>query len=128
MVWRYWASTGCSNVRFLCWVTLVCHCSWDGADEPEAMETGFSGLADAGNPGVQTIFMALYAIFVTWRMMGRTTMPLCWLPDTAGFGLGATRRRLPTCRRLPNALGHPIWRFWWCRWWGHSLSISSTRW
>ena len=27
---------------------------------------------------VQALFMALYAMFVTRRMMGKTTMPRCW--------------------------------------------------
>lgn len=32
--------------------------------------------------------MALYAVFVTYRMMGKTTMPRCWQPGIAGLARG----------------------------------------
>ncbi len=44
---------------------------------------------------VQTIFMALYAIFVTWRMMGKNYDAAVLAAGHCGFGLGAT----PTARR-----------------------------
>ncbi|STJ77763.1 sodium/glutamate symport carrier protein (glutamate permease) [Escherichia coli] len=39
---------------------------------------------------VQTIFMALYAIFVTWRMMGKNYDAAVLAAGHCGFGLGAT--------------------------------------
>lgn len=77
---------------------------------------------------VQTIFMALYAIFVTWRMMGKTTMRQCWLRVTVVLASVQRQRQSPTCRRSLNALARRTWRFWWCRWSVRSLSISSMRW
>ncbi|MBD4583043.1 sodium/glutamate symporter, partial [Xanthomonas citri pv. citri] len=38
---------------------------------------------------VQTIFMALYAIFVTWRMMGKNYDAAVLAAGHCGFGLGA---------------------------------------
>jgi ESS family glutamate:Na+ symporter len=67
---------------------------------------------------VQALAMALYAMFVTWRMMGKNYDAAVLAAGHCGFGLGQRRRRSPTCRRLPNVSGHRIWRFWWCRWWG----------
>lgn len=52
---------------------------------------------------VQTIFMALYAIFVTWRMMGKTTMRQCWLRVTVALALVRHQRQSLTCRRSLNA-------------------------
>lgn len=77
---------------------------------------------------VQTIFMALYAIFVTWRMMGKTTMRRCWRRVTVVLAWAQRRPPLLICRRLPTVLAPHIWRFWWCRWSARSLSISSMRW
>jgi ESS family glutamate:Na+ symporter len=77
---------------------------------------------------VQTIAMALYAVFVTYRMMGKTTMPQCWPPVTVVSVSARHRQRLPICRRLPIVSVHRTWHFWWCRWWARSLLISSTRW
>ncbi|STV85728.1 Sodium/glutamate symport protein [Klebsiella michiganensis] len=38
---------------------------------------------------VQAVAMALYAVFVTYRMMGKkTTMPRCWQPATVVSALG----------------------------------------
>ena len=39
-------------------------------------------------PAVQALAMALYAVFVTYRMMGKTTMPRCWQPGIAGLARG----------------------------------------
>ena len=77
---------------------------------------------------VQALFMALYAMFVTWRMMGKTTMPRCWRRGTVGLVWVPRQRQSPICRQSPNVSGLRTWRFWWYRWLGHSLLISSTRW
>lgn len=77
----------------------------DGADEPEAMGTGFSGLADAGNLVVQTIFMALYAIFVTWRMMGKNYDAAVLAAGHCGFGLGATPTAIANMQAITERFG-----------------------
>ena len=76
---------------------------------------------------VQTLVMALYAIFVTYRVMGKTTTRRCWLPATAASAWAPRRRRSPTCRRSPIASALRTWRSWWCRWWARSLLISPMR-
>ncbi len=43
------------------------------------MGAGFAGAADAGDSGGTDHLMALYAIFVTWRMMGKNYDAGCWL-------------------------------------------------
>lgn len=73
---------------------------------------------------VQTVAMALYAVFVTYRMMGKTMTPPCWRPGTVVLVSGRRRRRLPICRQSPTALARLIWRSWWCRWSARSLLIS----
>lgn len=63
-------------------------------------------LADLAGPlmvilGAQTITMALYAAFVTFRIMGKTTM-LRYLQQVIVVSVWAQRQqRLPICRRLP---------------------------
>ena len=76
---------------------------------------------------VQTLVMALYAIFVTYRVMGKTTTRRCWPPATAASAWAPRRRRSPTCRRSPIASVRRTWRSWWCRWWARSLLISPMR-
>ena len=61
-------------------------------------------LADLAGPlmvilGAQTLTMALYAAFVTFRVMGKTTMPQYWLQVTVVSGW--VQRQSPICRRLP---------------------------
>ncbi|XPE43136.1 sodium/glutamate symporter [Shigella flexneri] len=45
---------------------------------------------------VQTIFMALYAIFVTWRMMGKNYDAAVLAAGHCGFGLVQRQRESPT--------------------------------
>lgn len=58
---------------------------------------------------VQTIFMALYAIFVTWRMMGKNYDAAVLAAGHCGFGLGATPTAIANMQaiteRLPVAHG-----------------------
>ena len=61
---------------------------------------------------VQTIFMALYAIFVTWRMMAKTTMRRCWLRVIVVLASVQRQRQSPTCRRSLNVLARRTWRSW----------------
>ncbi len=77
---------------------------------------------------VQTIFMALYAIFVTWRMMGKNYHAAVLAAGHCGLASVQRQRQSPTCRRSLNVLARRTWRFWWCRWSVRSLSISLTRW
>lgn len=60
---------------------------------------------------VQTLVMALYAIFVTYRVMGKTTMLPCWLRGTVVLAWGRRQRPLPTCRRSPIVSALRIWHF-----------------
>ncbi len=53
--------------------------------------------------------MALYAVFVTYRMMGKNYDAAVLAAGHCGFGLGQRRRRSPICRRLPTVSGHRIW-------------------
>lgn len=77
---------------------------------------------------VQTIFMALYAIFVTWRMMGKNYDAAVLAAGHCGFGLGATPTAIANMQAITDRLAPRIWRSWWCRWSARSLSISSMRW
>ena len=61
----------------------------------------------------QTVAMALYAVFVTFRVMGSNYDAAVLAAGHCGFGLGATPRRLPTCRPSPSASARPTWRSWW---------------
>lgn len=58
---------------------------------------------------VQALAMALYAVFVTYRMMGKNYDAAVLAAGHCGFGLGQRRRRSPICRRLPTVSGHRIW-------------------
>lgn len=77
----------------------------DGANESEAVGVGFSGPADAGNLVVQTIFMALYAIFVTWRMMGKNYDAAVLAAGHCGFGLGATPTAIANMQAITERFG-----------------------
>lgn len=77
----------------------------DGANESEAVGAGFSGPADAGNLVVQTIFMALYAIFVTWRMMGKNYDAAVLAAGHCGFGLGATPTAIANMQAITERFG-----------------------
>jgi ESS family glutamate:Na+ symporter len=77
---------------------------------------------------VQALFMALYAMFVTWRMMGKNYDAAVLAAGHCGFGLGATPTAIANMQAITERFGPSTWRFWWCRWSGRSLLISSTRW
>ena len=76
----------------------------------------------------QTVAMALYAIFVTFRVMGSNYDAVGAGGRPLRFWSGATPPPLPTCRPSPSASALPTWRFWWCPWWAPSSSTSSTPW
>ena len=87
MVWRYWAFTGCSNVRFLCWGNVSLSLFLAMALMSLKRELASLGLPMLAILVVQTIFMALYAIFVTWRMMGKNYDAAVLAAGHCGFGL-----------------------------------------
>ncbi len=49
--------------------------------------------------------MALYAVFVTYRMMGKTTMPRCWQPGIAGLASGATPTAIANMQAITDRFG-----------------------
>lgn len=77
---------------------------------------------------VQTIFMALYAIFVTWRMMGKNYDAAVLAAGHCGFGLGATPTAIANMQAITERFGPSHMAFWSCRWLVRSLSILSMRW
>ncbi len=54
---------------------------------------------------VQTIFMALYAIFVTWRMMGKNYDAAVLAAGHCGFGLGATPTAIANMQAITERFG-----------------------
>ncbi|MFA3951072.1 sodium/glutamate symporter [Salmonella enterica subsp. enterica serovar Dublin] len=54
---------------------------------------------------VQTIFMALYAIFVTWRMMGKNYDAAVLAAGHCGFGLGATPTAIANMQAITDRFG-----------------------
>ena len=54
---------------------------------------------------VQTIFMALYAIFVTWRMMGKNYDAAVLAAGHCGFGLGATPTAISNMQAITERFG-----------------------
>lgn len=55
--------------------------------------------------GVQTIAMALYAIFVTYRVMGRNYDAAVLAAGHCGFGLGATPTAIANMQAITNRFG-----------------------
>ncbi|HCQ0566649.1 TPA: sodium/glutamate symporter [Escherichia coli] len=53
----------------------------------------------------QTIFMALYAIFVTWRMMGKNYDAAVLAAGHCGFGLGATPTAIANMQAITERFG-----------------------
>ena len=51
--------------------------------------------------GAQTLTMALYAAFVTFRVMGKNYDAAVLSAGHCGFGMGATPLPWPICRLLP---------------------------
>ena len=76
----------------------------------------------------QTVAMALYAVFVTFRVMGSNYDAAVLAAGHCGFGLGATPRRLPTCRPSPSAFGPSHLAFLVVPMVGPSSSTSSMPW
>ena len=54
---------------------------------------------------VQTIFMALYAILVTWRMMGKNYDAAVLAAGHCGFGLGATPTAIANMQAITERFG-----------------------
>ena len=54
---------------------------------------------------VQSIFMALYAIFVTWRMMGKNYDAAVLAAGHCGFGLGATPTAIANMQAITERFG-----------------------
>ncbi len=77
---------------------------------------------------VQAVAMALYAVFVTYRMMGKNYDAAVLAAGHCGFGLGATPTAIANMQAITDRFGPSHMAFRWCRWWGRSLSTSSTRW
>jgi len=78
-------------------------------------------LASIGLPvllilAAQTIIMALYAILVTFRVMGSNTMRRYLLLVIVALRWGRLLPPLRTCRRSPNASAYPRLHFWSFRW------------
>ncbi len=70
-------------------------------------------LADLAGPlvvilGAQTLTMALYAAFVTFRVMGKITMRQYWQQVTVVSVWGLHQPPLQICRRLPICMAHRI--------------------
>lgn len=76
---------------------------------------------------VQTIFMALYAIFVTAHD-GQNYDAAVLAAGHCGFGLGATPTAIANMQAITERFGPSHMAFWSCRWSVRSLSISSMRW
>lgn len=62
-------------------------------------------------PAVQALAMALYAVFVTYRMMGKTTMPRCWQPGIAGLAW-ATPTAIANMQAITDRFGPSHMAFW----------------
>lgn len=54
---------------------------------------------------VQTLFMALYAMFVTWRMMGKNYDAAVLAAGHCGFGLGATPTAIANMQAITERFG-----------------------
>lgn len=54
---------------------------------------------------VQTLFMALYAIFVTWRVMGKNYDAAVLAAGQCGFGLGATPTAIANMQAITERFG-----------------------
>jgi ESS family glutamate:Na+ symporter len=54
----------------------------------------------------QTILMALYAVFVTFRMMGRDYDAVVLTTAHCGLGLGATPTAIANMQAVTNRFGH----------------------
>lgn len=73
---------------------------------------------------VQALAMALYAIFVTYRVMGKNYDAAVLAAGHCGFGLGATPTAIANMQAITDRFYHPTWLSWWCQWLVHSLLIS----
>lgn len=54
---------------------------------------------------VQTLFMALYAIFVTWRLMGKNYDAAVLAAGHCGFGMGATPTAIANMQAITERFG-----------------------
>jgi len=54
---------------------------------------------------VQTLFMALYAIFVTWRVMGKNYDAAVLAAGQCGFGMGATPTAIANMQAITDKFG-----------------------
>ena len=54
---------------------------------------------------VQTLFMALYAIFVTWRVMGKSYDAAVLVAGQCGFGIGATPTAIANMQAITERFG-----------------------
>lgn len=54
---------------------------------------------------VQTLFMALYAIFVTWRLMGKNYDAAVLAAGQCGFGMGATPTAIANMQAITERFG-----------------------
>lgn len=54
---------------------------------------------------VQTLFMALYAIFVTWRVMGKSYDAAVLVAGQCGFGMGATPTAIANMQAITDRFG-----------------------
>lgn len=54
---------------------------------------------------VQTLFMALYAIFVTWRVMGKNYDAAVLAAGQCGFGMGATPTAIANMQAITERFG-----------------------
>ena len=55
---------------------------------------------------VQVVFMAFFAIYVTYRMMGKDYDAIVLSAGHCGFGLGATPTAVANMQRLPVVSDH----------------------
>jgi ESS family glutamate:Na+ symporter len=62
---------------------------------------------------VQAIAMATYAIFVTFRVMGRNYDAAVLAAGHCGFGLGPTPTVIANMQAITERFGRPMWPFWW---------------
>ncbi len=78
---------------------------------------------------VQSVAMALYAVFVTYRMMGKNYDAAVLAAGHCGFGLGATPTAIANMQAITDRFGPSHMAFLVVPMvGGRSLSISSTRW
>lgn len=77
----------------------------DGTDEPAPVGAGLAGAADAGDLAVQTLVMALYAIFVTYRVMGKNYDAAVLAAGHCGFGMGATPTAIANMQAITDRFG-----------------------